>query len=251
MKTNLFSSFTKQIRASLKLVNSQPVIIFLAVFVSLLSLLGQSLGLPLLSLLISAVLFAWSFVEVDLLNQAKLDKKIKLNKTLNLLIKYLRKSWPLIAFGLVAFFVIVPLLLTAYLAPKLGQSDSAESRQEILINELDQFQTFIKNTIGLDLFIIIFDGITTFISLWFVQLMVLIVIKDEKLLSNLKQSFAVVKANFAFFLNFTIILSLVGIISRYLLQLGQFGLVSNLAYLVFTAYLGLIIKATVLRRFLE
>lgn len=251
MKTNFFSAFTKQINASLKLVNSQPTIIFLAIFVSLLSLLGQSLGLPLLSLLISILLFAWSFVEVDLLNQVKSAKKIKLNKTPSLLVKYLRKSWPLIAFGLISFFVVVPLLLTAYLAPKLGQSDSAQSRQEVLINELDQFQTFIKNTVGLDLFIIIFDGITTFISLWFVQLMVLVVLKDEKLLTNLKQSFNAIKSNFTFFLNFTLILSLVGFLSRYLLQLSQFGLFSNLAYLIFTAYLGLVIKATVLRRFLE
>lgn len=233
MKTNLnhLKTTSSQI---LSLVNRNPRIILASLIISIVSLIGRMTDWPALSLFVSLVLFSWGYVEVDLLHQAKKSQKIIWTNVPKKIGVYLKKTWPLIAIGLILLILVIPLFINLYLMQNSGS-----------------LPAFLASTISSPLFILIIDALTTIFSLWFVQSMVILVVDDQPVLKSLKSAGQYLIKNFKFILTITIILSIFGILARALIEISPFIIATKVAYLLFSAYLGLLIKSALLTNYLK
>lgn len=221
------------IKTSLRLVNRQPQLIAAAILMSLLSLVGRAGNWSVLALILPLVLFGWGFVEVDLLHQAQRRQKIEWGSVPSLIGHYLKKTWPLIVVGLLFFFGLLPLT------------------QSFLTQAAQQTYLLANNAIGWAVFVTLVDSLTTLISLWFVQSMVILVVKDQSIFGSLKAAGQDLLRQPAFFLVMALGLSLISFIARTFLQFSPFTVVTSLVYLVFIAYLNLVIKSIFLTNFLK
>lgn len=219
---------------ALKLVNKNPKIIFASLAMSIASLAGRITDFPFLALAISLMLFSWGFVELDLLNQAKQGKKVAWNNLVTKVLYYLKKTWPIIALGLVLLILVIPILVNLY-----------------LMQGSEYIQKFMVSAINMPLFILTIDILTTLISLWFVQTMVILVVDNQPIFRSLKLSGQYLIKNLWFLIAITIILSLIGLFTRTLVEISPFVIATRIGYLLFSAYLGLIIKSVLLNNYLK
>lgn len=229
---------SKQLRSFLastfSLVHNNPKIVLATLAMSVISLLGRMTDWPIISLVTSLILFSWGYVELDLLFQAQQNKKIKWSELPKKIFTYLRKTWPLIVIGLALLIFAFPILINLYLT--YGS---------------DKLQAFAGNSIGFFVFTSIIDVLTTILSLWFVQSMVILVVDGQPVLRSLKTAGQHLLKNIRFFLAMTAILTLVGLLSRTIIELSPFMVITRIGYLLFSAYLGLLIKSTLLNNSLK
>lgn len=229
--TNQLQSF---LTSTFNLVHQHPKIILASLTMSMVSLLGRMTDWPILSLITSLILFGWGYVELDLLFQAQQNKKIKWNELLKKIFTYLKKTWPLIVIGLALLIFAFPILINLYLT--YGS---------------DKLQAITGNNMGFFAFTSIIDVLTTILSLWFVQSMVTLVVDGQPVLRSLKTAGRYLLKNIRFFLFMTAILTLVGFLSRTVIEFSPFMVATRIGYLLFSAYLGLLIKSTLLSNYLK
>ncbi|MCL4208904.1 hypothetical protein KJZ63_04740 [Patescibacteria group bacterium] len=229
--TNQLQSF---LTSTFNLVHQHPKIILASLTMSMVSLLGRMTDWPILSLVTSLILFGWGYVELDLLFQAQQNKKIKWNELLKKIFTYLKKTWPLIVIGLALLIFAFPILINLYLT--YGS---------------DKLQAIAGNNMGFFAFTSIIDVLTTILSLWFVQSMVILVVDGQPVLRSLKTAGQYLLKNTRFFLFMTAILTLVGFLSRTVIEFSPFMVATRIGYLLFSAYLGLLIKSTLLSNYLK
>lgn len=233
MKTN-FSHLKSTTAHAISLVHQNPKIIFASLLMSVMSLIGRMTDQAILSLITSLVLFSWGFVELDLLHQAKQNKKIIWSDLIKKIGHYLKRTWPLIAIGLVILMLIIPLLVSLY-----------------LMQNPQGMQTVMASMLNLPLFVLIVDMITTILSLWFVQSMVIFVVDNQPILRSLKLAGQYLIKHIWFLLAITLILSIIGLLARALIEISPLIIATRIAYLLFSAYLGLIIKSVFLTNYLK
>jgi len=229
--TNQLQSF---LTSTFNLVHQHPKIILATFAMSIASLLGRMTDWPIFSLITSLILFSWGYVELDLLFQAQQNKKIKWNELLKKIFTYLKKTWLLIVIGLALLIFAFPVLINLYFA--YGS---------------DKLQAFAGNSTSFFVFTSIIDVLTTILSLWFVQSMVILVTENQPVLRSLKTASQYLLKNIRFFLYMTAILALVGFLSRTVIEFSPFMVATRIGYLLFSAYLGLIIKSALLKNYLK
>lgn len=243
--------FGRTVVTATQLVNHHPQIIIASLIVGFLSIIGRMISLPAIGLVMSLLIFGWGFVEIELLHKATKKEKIDWKKLPNQIVKYLKKTWLLIVTGLLIIFVILPIALTFYFVPKFAGEDARLTAQLSIAREVENIQTMISGSIGLPAFIVIVDAITTLISLWFIQAMIILVVKEQSIFRSLKLAGGVLIKKIWFFLALTLVLSVIGIATRNILEISSLVVVTRILYLAFSTYLTLLIKATILTNFLE
>lgn len=233
MKNNI-----KQIKTTLlssaSLIHKNPKIIFASFVMSIISLVGRMTDWPILSLAMSLILFSWGYVELDLISQAKNNKKIIWREIPKKILLYLKKTWILIAIGLASIIFAFPILINLYIA-----------------YGAEKFQAFISDSWSFSIFIFAIDILTTILSLWFVQSMVILINDNQPALRSIKLAGQFMFKNINLFLMTTLILSLFGLASRTVIELSPFIIITRISYLLFSAYLGLQIKSLLLTNYLK
>lgn len=226
---------------SVKIVNGNPLIYAISLFIPLIFIRILHNSIPrILYLIPMYVMIGWGGTQADLIYQAYQKKDIKWNKVERLLFKYFKKTLPVfLIFILIALLSIVLTVLSFVLKIVTGVDFSyVELSNNILIP---------SDAITFHILTFIFR----FISIFFVQAIIQMVITQKNLLIASKDSIKYFFTNIIFFLVLSVIMFIFTSFITFIISFNTIEAVNTVLIISINAYTNLLLLTTVLIHYLQ
>ncbi|MCF6184046.1 MAG: hypothetical protein L3J56_05380 [Bacteroidales bacterium] len=232
----------KSFLTALKIVNNNPLIYAISVFIPLVFIRISHNNIPkILYLLPAYVMIGWSGTQADLIYQSYQKKDIEWNKVERLLFKYFKKTLPIFLFFIFIAILSIALTVLGFIFKIVTGIDT---------NYYVELSNIILDPSNKTV-VLLLTFIFQLISLFFIQAIIQMVITQNNLFMASKKSVKYFFTNIVFFLVLSLIIFIFTNFTTFIVNFNKIDAVNIVILISINTYTNLLLLTTVLVYYLQ